>query len=127
MMPAWKLGIVQLRPLGCVGIMMGAWLKKKFPLFARLSIPTLIVGQRPVRGLCPRSTLDASGSKRITMRRGLADAVKGQTDHEFSEAKLADADRRSSRRCSRGRGAGAGDASSAADSFVKKERNQCRS
>jgi hypothetical protein len=65
--------------------MMGAWLKKKFPLFDRLSIPTLIVGQRPARGLCPRRTLDVPGSTRMTMRRGLADAVKAQTDLEFSE------------------------------------------
>src|SRR6516162_9559480 len=44
MMPAWKLGTVQLLALGCVGIVMGAWLKKKFPLFDRLCIPTSIVG-----------------------------------------------------------------------------------
>src|SRR5215467_455632 len=44
MMPAWTLGTVQLLALGCVGIVMGAWLKKKFPLFDRLCIPTAIVG-----------------------------------------------------------------------------------
>ena len=44
MMPAWKLGTVQLLALGCLGILMGAWLKKKFPLFDRLCIPTSIVG-----------------------------------------------------------------------------------
>jgi ESS family glutamate:Na+ symporter len=44
MMPAWTLGTVQLLALGCVGIVMGAWLKKKFPLFDRLCIPTSIVG-----------------------------------------------------------------------------------
>src|SRR5215472_13714848 len=44
MMPAWKLGTVQLLALGCVGILMGAWLKKKFPFFDRLCIPTSIVG-----------------------------------------------------------------------------------
>lgn len=44
MIPAWKLGAVQLLALGCVGIVMGAWLKKKFPLFDRLCIPTSIVG-----------------------------------------------------------------------------------
>jgi ESS family glutamate:Na+ symporter len=44
MMPAWQLGTVQLLTLGCVGIVMGAWLKKKFPLFDRLCIPTSIVG-----------------------------------------------------------------------------------
>src|SRR5215471_8875924 len=44
MMPAWKLGTVQLLALGCVGIVMGMWLKRKFPLFDRLCIPTSIVG-----------------------------------------------------------------------------------
>ena len=44
MTPAGKLGAVQLLALGCVGIVMGAWLKKKFPLFDRLCIPTSIVG-----------------------------------------------------------------------------------
>src|SRR5215831_2511336 len=44
MMPAWTLGTVQLLALGCVGIVIGAWLKKKFPLFDRLCIPTSIVG-----------------------------------------------------------------------------------
>ena len=43
-MPTWQLGTVQLLALGCVGIVMGAWLKKKFPLFDRLCIPTSIVG-----------------------------------------------------------------------------------
>ena len=43
-MPAWELGTVQLLALGCVGIVMGAWLKKKFPLLDRLCIPTSIVG-----------------------------------------------------------------------------------
>lgn len=44
MMPAWKLDTVQLLALGCLGIVMGAWLKKKFPVFDRLYIPTSIVG-----------------------------------------------------------------------------------
>jgi len=44
MMAAWKLGTVQLLALGCVGILIGAWLKKKFPFFDRLCIPTAIVG-----------------------------------------------------------------------------------
>jgi ESS family glutamate:Na+ symporter len=44
MMPAWKVGTVQLLALGCVGIVTGASLKKKFPLFDRLCIPTSIVG-----------------------------------------------------------------------------------
>jgi ESS family glutamate:Na+ symporter len=43
-MPTWTLGTVQLLALGCVGIAMGAWLKKQFPLFERLCIPTSIVG-----------------------------------------------------------------------------------
>src|SRR5262245_11283124 len=44
MTSAWKLGVVQLLALGCVAIAMGAWLKKKFPLFDRLCIPASIVG-----------------------------------------------------------------------------------
>src|SRR5215472_5638887 len=44
MTSAWKLGTVQLLALGCVGIVMGARLKRKFPLFDRLCIPTSIVG-----------------------------------------------------------------------------------
>lgn len=44
MIHAWKLGAVQLLALGCVGIVLGAWLKKRFPLFDRLCIPTSIVG-----------------------------------------------------------------------------------
>src|SRR5215472_8069558 len=44
MTSAWKLGTVPLLALGSVGILMGARLKKKFPLFDRLCIPTSIVG-----------------------------------------------------------------------------------
>jgi ESS family glutamate:Na+ symporter len=44
MAPAWRLGIVQVLALGCLGIAAGAWLKKKFPLLDRLCIPTSIVG-----------------------------------------------------------------------------------
>jgi ESS family glutamate:Na+ symporter len=40
----WKLGPVELLALGCVGVALGTWLKKKFPLLDRLCIPTSIVG-----------------------------------------------------------------------------------
>jgi ESS family glutamate:Na+ symporter len=40
----WKLGPVEVLALGCVGVALGAWLKKKFPLLDRLYIPTSIVG-----------------------------------------------------------------------------------
>jgi ESS family glutamate:Na+ symporter len=40
----WKLGPVEVLALGCVGVALGAWLKKKFPLLDRLCIPTSIVG-----------------------------------------------------------------------------------
>jgi glutamate:Na+ symporter, ESS family len=40
----WKLGALQVLALGCVGIVAGAWLKKKLPILDRLCIPTSIVG-----------------------------------------------------------------------------------
>jgi ESS family glutamate:Na+ symporter len=40
----WKLGPVEVLALGCVGVALGAWLKKKIPLLDRLYIPTSIVG-----------------------------------------------------------------------------------
>jgi glutamate:Na+ symporter, ESS family len=40
----WKLGAVQVLALGCVGIVAGAWLKRKLPILDRLCIPTSIVG-----------------------------------------------------------------------------------
>ncbi|HEV2988530.1 MAG TPA: sodium/glutamate symporter [Candidatus Angelobacter sp.] len=42
--PTWKLGSVQVLALGCVGVLIGAWLKKKIPVLDRLCIPTPIVG-----------------------------------------------------------------------------------
>lgn len=42
--PLWKLNTVQVLALGCVGIVIGAIVKKKLPLLARLCIPTSIVG-----------------------------------------------------------------------------------
>jgi glutamate:Na+ symporter, ESS family len=40
----WKLSAVQVLALGCLGIVVGIWLKKKIPLLDRLCIPTSIVG-----------------------------------------------------------------------------------
>jgi glutamate:Na+ symporter, ESS family len=40
----WKLGAVQVLALGCLGVAMGAWLKRKLPTLDRLCIPTSIVG-----------------------------------------------------------------------------------
>jgi ESS family glutamate:Na+ symporter len=40
----WKLGAVQVLALGCLGVVIGAWLKKKLPVLDRLCIPTSIVG-----------------------------------------------------------------------------------
>jgi ESS family glutamate:Na+ symporter len=42
--PTWKLSAVQVLALGCLGIVIGAWLKKKLPILDRLCIPTSIVG-----------------------------------------------------------------------------------
>src|SRR5258708_39901654 len=44
MISTWKLGAVQILALGCLGGVMGAWLKKKLPVLDRLCIPTSIVG-----------------------------------------------------------------------------------
>jgi ESS family glutamate:Na+ symporter len=43
-LPTWKLGPVQVLALGCLGIAIGVWLKKKLPVLDRLCIPTSIVG-----------------------------------------------------------------------------------
>ncbi len=40
----WKLGAMQVLALGCLGIVIGMWLKKKLPILDRLCIPTSIVG-----------------------------------------------------------------------------------
>jgi ESS family glutamate:Na+ symporter len=42
--PVWKVGPLQVLALGCLGIVIGAWLKKKLPILDRLCIPTSIVG-----------------------------------------------------------------------------------
>jgi Na+/glutamate symporter len=42
--PTWKLGAVQVLALGCLGVAIGSWLKKKLPVLDRLCIPTSIVG-----------------------------------------------------------------------------------
>ena len=44
MVPTWKLGAVQVLALGCLGVLLGSWLKKKLPVLDRLCIPTSIVG-----------------------------------------------------------------------------------
>ena len=43
-MLTWKLGAMQVLALGCLGIVIGMWLKKKLPILDRLCIPTSIVG-----------------------------------------------------------------------------------
>lgn len=40
----WNLGAVQVLALGCLGIVLGGWLKKKLPILDKLCIPTSIVG-----------------------------------------------------------------------------------
>ena len=40
----WNLGAVQVLALGCLGIVLGGWLKKKLPFLDKLCIPTSIVG-----------------------------------------------------------------------------------
>ncbi|MGH9593072.1 MAG: sodium/glutamate symporter, partial [Bryobacteraceae bacterium] len=42
--PTWKLGAVEVLALGCLGIVIGVWLKKRLPILERLCIPTSIVG-----------------------------------------------------------------------------------
>jgi ESS family glutamate:Na+ symporter len=42
--PTWKLGPVHVLALGCLGIAIGVWLKKRLPVLDRLCIPTSIVG-----------------------------------------------------------------------------------
>lgn len=42
--PTWKLGAVQVLALGCLCILIGAWIKKKFPVLDRICIPTSIAG-----------------------------------------------------------------------------------
>lgn len=42
--PTWKLNAVQVLAVGCLGIVIGAWLKKKLPILDRLCIPASIVG-----------------------------------------------------------------------------------
>ncbi len=44
MVATWKLGAVQILALGCLGVVIGAWFKKKLPVLDRLCIPTSIVG-----------------------------------------------------------------------------------
>lgn len=40
----WNLGAVQILALGCLGIVLGGWLKKKLRILDKLCIPTSIVG-----------------------------------------------------------------------------------
>ncbi|HLJ91063.1 MAG TPA: sodium/glutamate symporter [Candidatus Angelobacter sp.] len=42
--PTWNLNAVQVLALGCLGVLMGRWLKKRLPALDRLCIPTSIVG-----------------------------------------------------------------------------------
>jgi ESS family glutamate:Na+ symporter len=44
LVPTWKLNAVYMLGLGCLGVVMGSWLKRKVPLLGRLNIPTPIAG-----------------------------------------------------------------------------------
>jgi len=44
LVPTWKLNAVHMLGLACLGLAMGAWLKRKLPLLDRLNIPTPIAG-----------------------------------------------------------------------------------
>ena len=44
LVPTWKLNAVHMLGLACLGVAMGAWLKRKLPLLDRLNIPTPIAG-----------------------------------------------------------------------------------
>ncbi len=44
MPPLWKLNAAQVLALACLGIALGAWLKRRLPLLDRLDIPVPIVG-----------------------------------------------------------------------------------
>ena len=44
MPPAWKLNPAQVLALACLGVALGAWLKRKLPLLDRLDIPVPVVG-----------------------------------------------------------------------------------
>ena len=43
-MPVIKLGLIQVLGLGALGVFLGGWLKRKFPLLDRLNIPVSIAG-----------------------------------------------------------------------------------
>jgi len=42
--PAWKLNPAQVLALACLGVALGAWLKRRLPLLNRLDIPVPVVG-----------------------------------------------------------------------------------
>jgi ESS family glutamate:Na+ symporter len=42
--PVWKLNPAQVLALACLGVALGAWLKRKLPLLDRLDIPVPVVG-----------------------------------------------------------------------------------
>ena len=44
MPPAWKLNPAQVLALACLGVALGAWLKRRLPLLNRLDIPVPVVG-----------------------------------------------------------------------------------
>ena len=44
MPPVWKLNSAQILALACLGVALGAWLKRKLPLLDRLEIPTPVAG-----------------------------------------------------------------------------------
>jgi ESS family glutamate:Na+ symporter len=42
--PVWKLNSAQILALACLGVALGAWMKRKVPLFDRLNIPVPVAG-----------------------------------------------------------------------------------
>lgn len=44
MPPVWKLNSAQILALACIGVALGAWLKRKVPLLDRLEIPVPVAG-----------------------------------------------------------------------------------
>ncbi|MGA7236150.1 MAG: sodium/glutamate symporter, partial [Bryobacteraceae bacterium] len=44
MPPVWKLNSAQILALACLGVALGAWLKRKLPVLDRLDIPVPIAG-----------------------------------------------------------------------------------
>lgn len=44
MIGAWKLNSAQILAIGCIGVALGVWLKRRLPILERLNIPTPVAG-----------------------------------------------------------------------------------